>query len=122
MTGGQGAYFETGAGDRWLDLGSLSYQANLGHGHQAVIEAIKAQADSLCMALPSAVFPAKVELAERLLALAPEGFSKVFFTLGGSEANEKRAQDRAHGHRSAQADESLSLVSRRQHGRGDVIR
>jgi taurine--2-oxoglutarate transaminase len=34
------------------------------------------------------VFPAKAELARELLALAPAGFSKVFFTLGGAEANE----------------------------------
>jgi taurine--2-oxoglutarate transaminase len=34
------------------------------------------------------VFPAKLELAERLLAMAGPGFSKVFFTLGGAEANE----------------------------------
>jgi taurine--2-oxoglutarate transaminase len=34
------------------------------------------------------VFPAKTELAERLLAMAGPGFSKVFFTLGGAEANE----------------------------------
>lgn len=87
MTGGEGAHFDTDHG-RFLDLGSLSYQANLGHGHRGVIDAIRAQADSLCMTLPTAVFPAKVELARRLLALAPAGFSKVFFTLGGSEAVE----------------------------------
>lgn len=88
FTGGEGAHFFTESGDRWLDMGSLSYQANLGHGHKRVIEAIKRQADTLCMAMPNAVFPAKRELAERLLALAPEGFSRVFFTLGGSEAVE----------------------------------
>ena len=54
MTGGQGAHFDTDDG-RFLDLGSLSYQANLGHGHRGVIDAIKAQAESLCMTLPTAV-------------------------------------------------------------------
>ena len=88
MTGGDGAYFTTADGTRWLDLGSLSYQANLGHGHRGIIDAIKRQADQLCMTTPNAVFPAKRELAERLLALAPDGFSKVFFTLGGAEAIE----------------------------------
>ena len=34
------------------------------------------------------MFPAKLELAERLLKMAGPGFSKVFFTLGGAEANE----------------------------------
>ncbi len=88
LTGGDGAWFTTADGGRWLDLGALSYQVNLGHGHRRVIEAIKRQADALCVASPSAVFPAKTELAERLLAMAPPGFTKVFFTLGGAEANE----------------------------------
>ena len=34
------------------------------------------------------MYPAKVELAQRLLAMAGPGFTKVFFTLGGAEANE----------------------------------
>lgn len=88
MTGGVGVYFGTADGARWLDFGSLSYQANLGHGNLRVIEAIKRQAETLTLVLPNAAFPAKTELAERLLALAPPGFNRVFFTLGGAEANE----------------------------------
>lgn len=88
LTGGQGAHFTTADGSTWLDLGALSYQVNAGHGHRRIIDAIKRQADSLCLASPTAVFPAKVELAEKLLALAGPGYSKVFFTLGGAEANE----------------------------------
>lgn len=88
VTGGQGAHFETSDGKRWLDLGSLSYQASLGHGRVDIISAIQAQAQTLCLAPPTASFPAKEEAARRLLDLAPPGFSKVFFTLGGAEANE----------------------------------
>ncbi len=88
LTGGDGAWFTTADGARWLDLGALSYQVNAGHGRQRIVEAIKRQADQLCLSAPNAVYPAKVELAERLLAMAGPGFSKVFFTLGGAEANE----------------------------------
>ncbi len=88
LTGGEGAHFTTADGSRWLDLGALSYQVNAGHGHRRIIDAIKRQADELCLASPTAVFPAKVELAEKLLALAGPGYRKVFFTLGGAEANE----------------------------------
>ena len=88
ITGGEGAWFTTADGGRWLDLGALAYQVNAGHGHRRIVDAIKRQADTLCVAAPTTVFPAKVELAERLLAMAPPGFSKVFFTLGGAEANE----------------------------------
>jgi taurine--2-oxoglutarate transaminase len=88
LTGGDGAWFTTADGSRWLDLGSLSYQVNAGHGRKRIVEAIKRQADELCLSTAHAVFPAKVELAKRLLEMAGPGFTKVFFTLGGAEANE----------------------------------
>jgi taurine--2-oxoglutarate transaminase len=90
ITGGDGAWFTTGDGGRWLDLGALAYQVNAGHGRTRIVEAIKRQADQLCLSTPNAVYPAKVELARRLLAMAGRGFErgKVFFTLGGAEANE----------------------------------
>jgi taurine--2-oxoglutarate transaminase len=90
IVGGEGPFIHLEDGDRLLDLGSLIYQANLGHGHRPIVDAVKAQADRLCLSLPGAVYPEKTELAERLLALAPPPFQegKVFFTLGGSDANE----------------------------------
>lgn len=87
ILGGEGARFRTKEG-WWLDFGSLSYQANLGHGHPRMVEAIKRQADKFCLSLPNQTYPAKEELARKLLEIAPEGFDKVFFTLGGSEAVE----------------------------------
>jgi taurine--2-oxoglutarate transaminase len=88
LTGGEGAWFTTADGGRWLDLGALSYQVNVGHGNRRIVEAIKRQADQLCLSTANAVYPAKTELAQRLLAMAGPGFSKVFFTLGGAESNE----------------------------------
>lgn len=88
VVGGDGSYVVSADGGRWLDLGSLSYQASFGHQHPRVVDAIVTQARRLCMTTPSAVYPEKTALAEKLLALAPPGFSRVFFTLGGAEANE----------------------------------
>jgi taurine--2-oxoglutarate transaminase len=90
LVGGDGAWFRTADGSRWLDLGALSYQVNVGHGNRRIVDAIKRQADELCLSAPNAVFPKKRELAERLLQLAGPAFAggKVFFTLGGAEANE----------------------------------
>ena len=90
ITGGDRAHFTTADGGRWLDLGALAYQVNAGHGRKRIVDAIKRQADELCLSTPNAVYPAKVELARRLLAMAGPGFAhgKVFFTLGGAEANE----------------------------------
>lgn len=90
LTGGDGAWFTTADGSRWLDLGALAYQVNAGHGRKRIVDAIKRQADELCLSSANAVFPAKSELARRLLAMAGPGFAdgKVFFTLSGAEANE----------------------------------
>lgn len=88
LTGGEGAWFTTADGSRWLDLGALAYQVNAGHGQRRIVEAIKRQADQLCLSTANAVYPAKTELANKLLAMAGPGYAKVFFTLGGAEANE----------------------------------
>ena len=48
IIGGEGVHFDTPQG-RWLDLGSLIYQMNAGHGRQDIVEAVKAQADRLCI-------------------------------------------------------------------------
>lgn len=88
IVGGEGAHFRTRDGAEWLDFASLSYQANLGHGNRRVIDAIKRQADELLLTTPSGIYPAKTALALKLLAKAPPGFDKVFFTLGGAEATE----------------------------------
>ena len=53
-----------------------------------MVEAVCRQARTLSLAPPNADFPAKRELAERLLGLAPSGFTRVFFALGGAEAVE----------------------------------
>lgn len=87
LRGGEGVWLETASG-RVLDFGALVYQVNPGHGHRRIAEAIAAQATRLAVAPPNAVYPEKRELAERLLAKAPKGFTKVLFTLGGSDANE----------------------------------
>ncbi len=83
----EGVWLHTPEG-RVLDLGSLTYQSNLGHGNPRVVEAVRRQAAELCESTPSAGYPAKGELARALLDRAPPGFSKVFFCLGGSDANE----------------------------------
>jgi taurine--2-oxoglutarate transaminase len=88
IVGGEGAHFRTANGETWLDFASLSYQANLGHGNRRIPNAIKRQVDDLLLTTPSGVYAAKAALATKLLAHAPPGFSKVFFTLGGAEATE----------------------------------
>ena len=75
-------------GNRWLDLSSQLVNTNIGHQHPRVVEAIKAQADVLCTIAPQHANDRRGEAAERIVALAPAGFERVFFTNGGTEAVE----------------------------------
>jgi taurine--2-oxoglutarate transaminase len=90
IVGGSGARFRTADGAEWFDLGSMVWNAGLGHGHPAMRRALVEAADRGLLAMPSAVFADKLAAAERLLAVAPPGLAdgKVFLCLSGAEANE----------------------------------
>lgn len=77
-------------GRRFIDGSSGLWTVNLGHRHPVLIEAATRQLSKLAYASTfggMASIPT-IELAERLTSIAPSGLSAVFFTSGGSEANE----------------------------------
>ena len=86
MTGGKGVYFYDGDGGSWLDFSSQLINLNVGHQHPAVLEAIKAQVDTMCFAGPAFATDVRATLGKKLREVT--GLGKSFFTLGGSEANE----------------------------------
>lgn len=86
---GEGVYLIDSEGRRYLDASGGAAVSCLGHGHPAVVEAIKDQVDRLAYA-HSAFFTTEASeaLAEHLVTRAPEGMARVYFVSGGSEANE----------------------------------
>jgi taurine--2-oxoglutarate transaminase len=88
IVGGEGARFTTADGARWWDLGSMTWNAALGHGHPRMKKALCEAAARGLLVYPTAVFPAKVRAAELLAEVTPEGLTKTFFCLSGAEANE----------------------------------
>ncbi len=86
--GGEGAYFYTSDGRSLLDFSSQSECCNLGHQHPAVVAAIKAQADRLCYIANAWGAEPRAHLAELLLEKSGFQDGRVFFTLGGADANE----------------------------------
>ncbi|MFE1644747.1 aspartate aminotransferase family protein [Microbacterium sp. P01] len=88
LAGGLGSTVWDHAGNRWLDFSSQLVNTNIGHQHPAVISAIHAQADLMATVAPSTASLPRGEAARRILAHAPDGFSKVFFTNGGADAIE----------------------------------
>ena len=91
---GQGVWVEDSVGRRYLDaMSGGSMAATLGHGRKDLIDAARVQARSLAYVHNERLTnPAQERLAEELVAVAPEGFSRVRFVTGGAEANEMAIQ------------------------------
>jgi len=88
VVGGAGARFRDADGREYLDMSSLSECCNLGHQHPRVVAAIKAQADRLCFTPSAWGAQPRADLAARLLEKAGFEGGRVYFTLGGADANE----------------------------------
>ncbi|MEZ5603029.1 MAG: aspartate aminotransferase family protein [Burkholderiaceae bacterium] len=76
-------------GKAYIDASGGAAVSCLGHGHPDVVAAMHAQIDRLSYAHTS-FFTAEVaeQLAETLVADAPQGIAQVYFVSGGSEAIE----------------------------------
>ncbi len=88
VVGGAGAHFFLANGRAILDMSSQSECSNLGHQHPRVVAAIREQAERLCYVANAWGAAPRAQLAERLLALSGFEGGRVFFTLGGADANE----------------------------------
>lgn len=88
VAGAEGSWFWDEDGTRYLDFSSQMVNMNIGHQHPRVVEAIKRQADVLCMIAPGHANATRSELARMLAERAPGDLDVVFFTNGGAEANE----------------------------------
>jgi len=88
IAGGQGSYVWDFDGKSYLDFSSQLVNTNIGHQHPRVTRAIADQAARLTTIAPQHANEARGAAAERLISLAPDGFSNVFFTNGGADANE----------------------------------
>jgi adenosylmethionine-8-amino-7-oxononanoate aminotransferase len=86
---GEGVYIFDAAGKRYLDASGGAAVASLGHGHPAVVAAIKRQAEQLCYVHTSFfTTEAAEQLADHLVTRAPPGISHACFVSGGGEAME----------------------------------
>jgi len=89
---GKGCWIYTADYKRYLDAAGQAAVVNIGHGVASVGHAMAEQAAQLAFAHSSQFHTAAAEkLAARLLELAPAGMrqgGRVYFTSGGSEANE----------------------------------
>lgn len=88
VVGGEGIWYWDANGRRYMDFSSQLMNLNLGYQHPKVVAAIQEQAARLCAAHPGAATEPKGVLAQKIAEVTPGDLNKVFFTLGGAEANE----------------------------------
>jgi len=81
----QGIYLEDTQGRKIMDFHGNSVH-QVGHGHPRVIEAIKAQLDTLPFCPRRYTNQVAIDLARRLIDLAPGDLNKVLFAPGGTSA------------------------------------
>src|ERR1700728_127607 len=88
LASGKGSRLKDHDGRSYLDFFGGILTVSLGQAHEKVNKALHAQIDRLGHV--STLYPTLpiVELAEKLVSLAPGKIKKAFFTTSGTEANE----------------------------------
>ncbi|MBO6557871.1 MAG: aspartate aminotransferase family protein [Pseudomonadales bacterium] len=87
MSGASGHHYTTEDGRRLYDLFSGLWTSGLGHCHPKIVEAVQKQVATLDYSIGfQASNNRAFELAERVIDMAPEGFTQCFFTNSGSES------------------------------------
>jgi adenosylmethionine-8-amino-7-oxononanoate aminotransferase len=122
---GEGCWIYTADGKKYLDAAGQAAVISIGHGVPSVGQAMARQAAQLAFAHTSQFHTAPAErLAARLLAMAPPGMrreGRVFFTSGGSEANETAIKMARQFHLERGASSRFRIVSRRQSYHGSTL-
>ena len=90
VTGGSGVFIEDRDGNRLLDGFAGLYCVNVGYGRAEIADAIAEQARKLAYyhAYVGHGTEASITLARMIIDRAPANMSRVYFGLGGSDANE----------------------------------
>ncbi|WP_299813391.1 aspartate aminotransferase family protein [uncultured Roseibium sp.] len=90
VTGGSGVFIEDRDGTRLLDAFAGLYCVNVGYGRTEISDSIATQAKELAYyhAYVGHGTEASITLAKMVMERAPAHMSKVYFGLGGSDANE----------------------------------
>ncbi|WP_010241702.1 aminotransferase class III-fold pyridoxal phosphate-dependent enzyme [Clostridium arbusti] len=88
ITKAEGIYFWDENGKKYYDMSSQLVNLNIGYGNKKVVDAIQKQAAKLAFTGPGNAIDVRSELAKKVIEIAPDNMGKVFFTLGGADANE----------------------------------
>lgn len=85
---GEGVWLHASDGQKYLDLYGGHAVAGTGHSHPHVVAAIVEQSQRLLFYSNLVYSEVRARAAEKLISIAPESLTKVFFCNSGTEANE----------------------------------
>ena len=88
VTKGKGVWVEDAEGERWFDTLSGLWLVNIGHGRREIADAVYRQMLDLAFSPNDTVSPSTARLSAKLAELSQDPKSRIYFTSGGSEANE----------------------------------
>ncbi len=119
---GEGCYLYDKAGKQYLDASGGAAVSCLGHGDRTIIDAVKAQLDSLAYAHTGFLTSEPAEaLADLLIAHAPGDLDRVYLVSGGSEAMEAALKLARQYFVEKGAPERGRLIARKQSYHGNTI-
>lgn len=122
ITYGKGINLYDEAGKRYIDASSGAVAANLGHGVTEVAEAMANQAKKAAF-VHTLRFETQVlhDLSKKIALLAHQPLNKVYFTSGGSEANESAIKLARQFHRDSGRPEKQIVIGRWQSYHGNTM-
>lgn len=88
ITRGEDVWVVTSEGERYLDLYGGHAVVSTGHSHPKIVRAINEQAGRLLFYSNLVYNDARARAAKKLIEVAPDKLTKVFFVNSGTEANE----------------------------------
>ncbi len=118
----RGIFIRDTAGKAYIDASGGAAVSSLGHGHPDVLAAMHRQIDR-CAYAHTSFFTTEVaeQLADKLVAQAPQGISEVYFVSGGSEAMETALKlARQYFHEGGEEQRSV-FIARRQSYHGNTL-
>ena len=113
VTRGKGVWVEDAEGERWFDTLSGLWLVNIGHGRREIADAVYRQMLDLAFSPNDTVSPVTAALSAKLAELSQDPRSRVYFTSGGSEANETALKIAKNYHHLNGEPERWKVLSRR---------
>lgn len=123
MKSGHGVYLHDTDGNKLIDAVAGLWCVNVGYGRKELADAMHAAATEMGYyhTFTGMSNVPQIELAERLLALAPANMSKVFFASGGSDGNDSLMKIVWYYHNLIGKPEKRKIISRWQAYHGTSI-